>query len=135
FQQLLGTGEAFGLNLSYAVQEGEAGIADALARAADQVGDDEVVVILGDNIFQDDLRPYVDAFRAGDAGARLLLRRVSTEDARRSPRCGRGASVPVSRGRHRGRSTSGQSVTPGGWTNPGCAASNSRDRRTVRIHS
>ena len=83
FQQLLGTGEAFGVNLSYAVQEGEAGIADALARAADQVGEDDVVVILGDNIFQDDLRPYVDAFRFGDGGARLLLRRVSYEDARR----------------------------------------------------
>jgi glucose-1-phosphate thymidylyltransferase len=83
FQQLLGTGETFGVRLRYAVQEGEAGIADALNRAAPLVGDDDVVVILGDNIFQDPLRPYIDAFRASDGGARLLLRRVSHDDARR----------------------------------------------------
>jgi glucose-1-phosphate thymidylyltransferase len=83
FQRLLGSGEAFGVNLRYAVQEGEGGIADALACAGRLVGDDDVVVILGDNIFQDDLRPYVDAFRERAVGARLLLRRVSRDDARR----------------------------------------------------
>jgi glucose-1-phosphate thymidylyltransferase len=83
FQALLGSGDAFGVSLSYAVQEGEAGIADALARAADAVGEDDVVVILGDNIFQEDLSPYVEAFRVQATGARLLLRRVSREDARR----------------------------------------------------
>ena len=83
FEQLLGSGEEFGVHLKYAVQEGERGIADALHRAADLVGAADVIVILGDNLFQDDLRPYVDAFRSQGGGARLLLRRVSLQDARR----------------------------------------------------
>ena len=83
FQRLLGEGERFGVSLRYAVQEGEGGIADALAKAGGLVGEDSVVVILGDNIFQDDLRPYIEAFERSGSGARLLLRRVSDEDARR----------------------------------------------------
>jgi glucose-1-phosphate thymidylyltransferase len=83
FQGLLGEGEQFGASLRYAVQEGEGGIADALGKAGELVGEDSVVVILGDNIFQDDLRPYIEAFEQSGSGARLLLRRVSDEDARR----------------------------------------------------
>jgi glucose-1-phosphate thymidylyltransferase len=83
FQELLGGGENFGVWLRYAVQEGEGGIADALAKAGELIGQDDVVVVLGDNIFQDDLRPYIEAFQRGGGGARLLLRRVSHEDARR----------------------------------------------------
>lgn len=83
FQALLGTGEQLGLNLSYAFQEGELGIAHALAQARPYVENEPIVVILGDNIFQDDLRDYVDPFRAEPRGARLLLKRVSIEDARR----------------------------------------------------
>ena len=83
FKELLGGGERFGVRLRYAVQEGEGGIADALGQAEELVGGDDVVVILGDNIFQDDLRPYIESFQRGDGGATLLLRRVSHEDARR----------------------------------------------------
>ena len=68
-------------SIAYAHQEGEAGIADALAQARPHVGDDRIVAILGDNLYQDDLRPYVEAFRAQPAGARILLKQV--EDARR----------------------------------------------------
>jgi glucose-1-phosphate thymidylyltransferase len=42
-----------------------------------------MVVILGDNIFQEDLTDYVDAYREQDSGAKLLLKRVALEDARR----------------------------------------------------
>ena len=42
-----------------------------------------MVVILGDNIFQENLRPYVEAFAAQGGGARVLLKRVSMDDARR----------------------------------------------------
>jgi glucose-1-phosphate thymidylyltransferase len=83
FRDLLGDGSALGVNVSYAQQEGEGGIADALAKAAPAVGDDRMVVILGDNIFQEDLRPYLDAYRAQASGAKLLLKRVSIQDARR----------------------------------------------------
>ena len=78
---LLGDGSALGVSIAYAHQEGEGGIADALARARDQVGDGPVCVILGDQVYQDDLAPYVEAFRADPTGARILLKQV--EDARR----------------------------------------------------
>jgi glucose-1-phosphate thymidylyltransferase len=64
-------------------QAGNLGIADALSRAASLVGDQRMVVILGDNIFQEDLRPFVEAFRSQSTGARMLLKRVAVEDARR----------------------------------------------------
>jgi glucose-1-phosphate thymidylyltransferase len=80
-QTVLGDGSGLGVSIAYAHQEGEAGIADALAQARPHVGDDRIVAILGDNLYQDDLRPYVDAFRAQPSGARILLKQV--EDARR----------------------------------------------------
>ena len=78
---LLGDGAALGVSIAYAHQEGEAGIADALARARDQVGDGPVCVILGDQVYQDDLAPYIEVFRSRPTGARILLKQV--EDARR----------------------------------------------------
>lgn len=83
FRVLLGDGSAVGANISYAHQEGELGIADALAKAEPFIGDDRMVVILGDNIFQEDLATYVKQFAAQASGAKLLLKRVSVEDARR----------------------------------------------------
>lgn len=83
FKKLLGDGSALGVSLAYARQEGELGIADALARARPYVGDDRLVVILGDNIYQEDLRPYVDAFLEQPEGARILLKEVALQDARR----------------------------------------------------
>jgi glucose-1-phosphate thymidylyltransferase len=81
FQTLLGDGADLGVRLVYAQQEGEGGIAAALALAAEHSDGESVVTILGDNIFQDDLAAYVEAFKAQGAGARVLLKRV--EDARR----------------------------------------------------
>jgi glucose-1-phosphate thymidylyltransferase len=81
FRALLGDGSELGLRLEYARQEGAGGIAEALARARPHVGADSLVAILGDNLYQDDLTPYVDAFRRQGGGARILLKRV--EDARR----------------------------------------------------
>lgn len=83
FKALLGDGSELGASISYAKQEGNLGIADALARASAQIGDDRMVVILGDNIYQENLTPYVKAFEAQPAGAKLLLKRVALEDARR----------------------------------------------------
>jgi glucose-1-phosphate thymidylyltransferase len=51
FQRLLGDGSHVGLNLTYAVQERPAGIAQAFVIGADFIGDDSVALILGDNIF------------------------------------------------------------------------------------
>jgi glucose-1-phosphate thymidylyltransferase len=83
FQKLLGDGDQLGIRLFYAQQEGAGGIADALGQARQFVGDDPSIVILGDNIYQEDLSPYVRAYEKQAHGARLLLKRVSLDDARR----------------------------------------------------
>jgi glucose-1-phosphate thymidylyltransferase len=51
FQQLLGDGGALGIRLSFAIQEKPRGLADAFLIGRGFVGDDRVVLILGDNIF------------------------------------------------------------------------------------
>jgi glucose-1-phosphate thymidylyltransferase len=83
FKQLLGDGSELGVRLSYAFQDGERGIADALSRAESLVHGDNIVVILGDNVFQEDIAPYVGSFEVQDKGAKILLKRVGPDDARR----------------------------------------------------
>jgi len=51
FEQLLGDGRQWGLDLRYAVQERPAGIAQALLIGREFIGRDPVALILGDNIF------------------------------------------------------------------------------------
>jgi len=51
FQELFGNGSQIGLNLSYVVQEYPKGIAEAFILGEDFIGDDNVCLILGDNIF------------------------------------------------------------------------------------
>jgi glucose-1-phosphate thymidylyltransferase len=81
FKTLLGDGSELGLNIEYAQQDGAGGIAQALALTQPHVGDDPLVAILGDNLFQDELAPYVQSFREQKDGARILLKQVA--DARR----------------------------------------------------
>lgn len=82
FLQLLGNGKDFGLNgLRFAYQEGEDGIASALALAKHFVGNDRFCTILGDNIIEDNIRPQVSEFVKSDLGAYLFLKEV--EDAHR----------------------------------------------------
>lgn len=51
FQNLLGGGNQFGVNLSYVVQPSPDGLAQAFLLGEDFIGDDECAMILGDNIF------------------------------------------------------------------------------------
>jgi len=77
FLRLLGNGREFGLeDIAYTYQEGEGGIADALALARHFADGDKIVVVLGDNIIEGDIKKPVAAFRAQGQGARLLLKKV-----------------------------------------------------------
>ncbi len=51
FQRLLGDGSAFGIALSYAVQPNPDGLAQAFIIGEQFIGDDQVCLVLGDNIF------------------------------------------------------------------------------------
>lgn len=76
FLNLLGNGKEFGLRfINYAYQEGEGGIADALRLAREFTGQDSIVVILGDNILEKDITPYVEKFKQ-QGGAKILLKEV-----------------------------------------------------------
>jgi glucose-1-phosphate thymidylyltransferase len=78
FLKLLGNGKAFGLkHLNYTYQEGEGGIAAALALVEHFAGSDSICVVLGDNIIQGDIRAAADSYRAQDRGAKILLKQVA----------------------------------------------------------
>ena len=51
FQRLLGDGEEFGLSFSYIAQPSPDGLAQAFILGKDFIGDDDVCLVLGDNIF------------------------------------------------------------------------------------
>lgn len=77
FLRLLGNGHEFGLkHLNYTYQEGEGGIAAALSLAEHFAGGDKIVVILGDNIIEGNVRNAVKDFEKQKKGAKLLLKEV-----------------------------------------------------------
>lgn len=82
FLRLLANGKEFGLkHIHYTYQEGEGGIADALALAEHFADGHKICVVLGDNIIEGNIREAADCFRAADGGAHILLKEV--QDAER----------------------------------------------------
>lgn len=77
FFRLIRNGEDFGLShIQYAYQQGEGGIAEALGLARDFVGNDKMVVVLGDNILEFGIKQAVTNFMSQSKGARILLKEV-----------------------------------------------------------
>jgi glucose-1-phosphate thymidylyltransferase len=78
FLRLLGNGKDFGLkHLNYTYQEGEGGIAAALSLAEFFADNGKIVVVLGDNIIEKNIRRAVDAFSKQKEGARIMLKEVT----------------------------------------------------------
>jgi glucose-1-phosphate thymidylyltransferase len=77
FLRLLANGKGFGLkHINYTYQEGEGGIADALALAEHFSDGDSICVILGDNIIQGSIAAAVKDFEKQGKGAKILLKQV-----------------------------------------------------------
>lgn len=77
FLKLLKNGKGLGVHrLSYAYQEGEGGIADALKLAEDFADGEKICVILGDNLIEGNIRKPAGDFFTQRSGAKLLLKRV-----------------------------------------------------------
>jgi glucose-1-phosphate thymidylyltransferase len=78
FRQLLGDGEQWGMHLEYAVQERPEGLAQAITMGAPFVGDDDIALILGDNIFHGHGLPdLMEAANARVVGASIFAYRVT----------------------------------------------------------
>jgi glucose-1-phosphate thymidylyltransferase len=77
FLRLLANGKQFGLeHIDYTYQEGEGGIADALALAEHFADGQKLCVILGDNIIEGNIRAAVENFEKQSHGAEILLKKV-----------------------------------------------------------
>lgn len=77
FLRLLGNGKQFGLkHINYTYQEGEGGIAEALGLAKHFADNDKIIVILGDNIIEKNIKKAVEDFKKQPKAARILIKKV-----------------------------------------------------------
>ncbi|HKW63905.1 MAG TPA: sugar phosphate nucleotidyltransferase [Candidatus Acidoferrum sp.] len=77
FLRLLRNGKDFGLKqLSFAYQEGEGGIADALRLAEPFAAGEKICVILGDNILENSIQSSKERFERQEEGGLVLLKKV-----------------------------------------------------------
>lgn len=72
----LGSGESFNCSLTYKVQDKPDGIVGALKLCKDFVGNSSCVVILGDNIFDENLTENIKKFKSSDENCRIFLKEV-----------------------------------------------------------
>ncbi len=76
FMNYLGSGKKFGIDITYKIQDAAGGIAQAAALAKSFVGNDKFVIILGDNIFEDDISRHVSEFEKSPDDAVLFFKEV-----------------------------------------------------------
>lgn len=77
FEQLLGDGSQWGLNLQYKVQESPDGLAQAFVIGEEFIGDNDCALVLGDNIFYGhDLQKQLEAAVAKNSGATVFAYHV-----------------------------------------------------------
>jgi len=73
---LLGSGYDYGVKFTYRIQDQPGGIAQALGLCEDFVNSDKCLVILGDNIFYDNIASFVKNFERQEKGAKILIQEV-----------------------------------------------------------
>ena len=77
-QTAVGSGDRWGIDVTYIPQEAPLGLAHCVLIARDFLGDDDFVMYLGDNMLRQRVKDFVDHFEAGrgNARAQILLARV-----------------------------------------------------------
>ncbi len=73
FLKLLGSGKEFGCDFTYEIQDEPGGLAQAFLIGEDFIGDDDVSLILGDNLFEDDFSQAIQGF---ESGGRVFAKQV-----------------------------------------------------------
>ncbi|HSW89895.1 MAG TPA: sugar phosphate nucleotidyltransferase, partial [Patescibacteria group bacterium] len=73
FLKLLGSGKDFGCKFSYEIQDKPEGLAQAFIIGENFIGKDDVTLILGDNLFDDNFSQAVKGFKSG---ARVFAKEV-----------------------------------------------------------
>ncbi|MEI6529123.1 MAG: sugar phosphate nucleotidyltransferase [Candidatus Falkowbacteria bacterium] len=74
YLNLLGSGKEFGVKFTYEIQDKPEGLAQAFIIGEKFIGNDNVVMILGDNIFEDDFTNDIKSFKSG---AKIFAKKVS----------------------------------------------------------
>lgn len=74
YLNLLGSGKEFGVKFTYEIQDKPEGLAQAFIIGEQFIGNDNVVMILGDNIFEDDFTEEIKSFKSG---AKIFAKKVS----------------------------------------------------------
>jgi len=72
-KEYYGTGEKFGVNITYVYQDKPKGISHAISLCKDFVKQDKFVVYLGDNVLRKDLVSYTEKFSSSNSDALILL--------------------------------------------------------------
>lgn len=73
YLNLLGSGQQFGVKFTYEIQDKPEGIAQAFLIGENFIDNENVTLILGDNIFEDDLSKDIQSF---NSGARIFAKQV-----------------------------------------------------------
>ncbi len=74
FLKLLGSGKEFGCKFTYEIQDKPEGLAQAFVIGKNFIGDDDVTLILGDNLFEDDFTQAIQSF---EKGGRIFAKKVT----------------------------------------------------------
>ncbi len=78
FQELLGDGSKWGINITYTVQPSPDGLAQAFILGEEFIGNDSVALVLGDNIFHGhDMTSLLTSAAGNERGASVFAYRVS----------------------------------------------------------
>ena len=80
-KKAVGDGSAFGIDITWIVQDNPEGLAHAVKISRSFLGDSPFVMYLGDNLIETRIGPFVEEFANGSATAMILLKKVDNPSA------------------------------------------------------